>query len=162
MTLNDTVLQKTAEWHHPGGGRKTLPVPDEGSGWSVWLQADRCDEVGCLVWEVTLRRTAAPPPSAAGLGGWAERVAGRVTSLLEPLKVVEVDVQRREALLRSAQPRQRGEALFYYEVLLKGATEAVLRRFQAFHQGGKPREQVLFPLTHEALAKAAADLAADQ
>ena len=40
--------------------------------------------------------------------------------------------------------------------------EAVLRRYQGSHEAGKRREQVLFPLTHEALARVVSDLAAAQ
>ena len=161
MTINEVVLQKTAEWRHPGNGRKTLFLPDKGSGWAVFLHADRNDELGCLVWEVALRRTSPPAPSADGLKGWADRTAGRVTGLLDPLKVLEVDVQRQEALLRSAQATPRGGALIYYEVLLQGTGEVVLRRFQAPHDGNRRRQQIPFALTHEALAKVVADLAAD-
>ncbi|HEV3262814.1 MAG TPA: hypothetical protein VG013_38625 [Gemmataceae bacterium] len=160
MTLNDMVLRKTAEWRVPAGSRQTLAVPDDGCGWAAAVTADRSDDLGCLVWEIKLRRTAAP--AAAELPAWAERVAGRVTGLLEPLKVVEVDVLLNEALLRSDQPTQRGDAVFYYEVRLNGSGEATLRRFHAFHEERKPREQILFSLTHEALAKVVGDVAADQ
>jgi len=159
MIRNDTVLRKTAEWRVPAGGRQTLAIPDEGSGWAAAVTADRSDELGCLVWEITVRRTSA---AAADVRPWAERVAGRVTGLLEPLEVVEVDTRLNEALLRSAQPTQRGDAVLYFEVRLKGTGEATLRRFQAFHQEGKPREQVLFPLTHEALTKVVGDVAGDR
>ncbi len=32
-------------------------LTDAASGWTVSLAADRCDELGCLVWELNLRRT---------------------------------------------------------------------------------------------------------
>jgi hypothetical protein len=157
MTLENTVLEKLAEWHPPAG-RHTLTVPDKGAGWSVAVTADRSDVLGCLVWELALRRTAAAPDGET-LRGWAERVVARVVGLLEPLKVHEIDTARNEALLRSDAPLQRGESLFYYEVLLHGASAATVRRYQASH-GGSRREQVAFALTHEALAKFVADLTA--
>jgi hypothetical protein len=158
MNLNETVLQKLAEWR-PAAGRQTLNLPDAGSGWAVALTVDRHDELGSLVWELTLRRNSVAAASAAGLADWAQAAADRVTGLLEPLKVVEVDVQRQEALLRSDEPAHRGEKLLYYEVLLSGAIQAAVRRYQAAQGNGK-REQVAFALTNEALAKLAADLAA--
>ena len=48
------------------------------------------------------------------------------------------------------------------EVLLKGTDQALLRRYQAKHDPAKRREQVLFPLTHESLARVVSDLAAAQ
>ena len=98
-------------------------------------------------------------PTAADLKTRAERLAGRATGLMEPLRLIEVDAGRNVALLRSAAPQQRGDDLFYYEVLLQEGGAGV-RRYQASTQGGA-RQQVAFPLTHEALAKLAADLTAD-
>src|SRR5207244_339711 len=121
MTLENTVLAKVTEWR-PTAGRQQLNIPDDGAGWAVTLTADRCDDLGILLWEMTLRRTGAAP-AGADLRAWADRAAARATGLLEPLKVVEVDGERREALLRSATPTARGERRLYYEVLLKGDAE---------------------------------------
>jgi hypothetical protein len=128
----------------------------------VTVTADRNEVLGCLVWEMALRRSASTAPAKGSVKEWAHRAAQRVTALLQPLKVVEVDVQRDEALLRSDTAGPQGDVAFYYEVLLKGLNEAVVRRFEAFPQERKRRQQVLFPLTHEALAKVVADLAAGQ
>jgi hypothetical protein len=156
MTLDGTVLQKLAEWR-PGDGRQTLNVADEQAGWAVSLAADRHDDLGTVLWEMTLRRLT--PAAKSDLEGWANRVVNRATGLLEPLKVVEIDQQRDEALLRSHQPRRRAQDLFYYEILLKGSRQASVCRYRGSDAG--PREQVPFTLTHEALAKLTADLAAD-
>ena len=123
------------------------------------MTADRSDALGCLLWEATLRRAA---PAADTLQAWAERVAGRVTSLIEPLKVVEVDVSRNEALLRSERPTRRGETLLYFEVLLKGTGEARLCRYQSSYAEYKPRTQITAPLTHEALVRFVADAIAPE
>src|SRR5690242_13489360 len=117
MTLDETVLQKLADWHPTRGSRQTLAVPDEGSGWAVNLVVDRHDDLSSALWEVDLRRIASPPGGTT-LESWANDIAGRVTGLLEPLKVLEVDVERNEALLRSNQPSRRSDDLFYYEILL--------------------------------------------
>jgi len=135
-------------------------VPGEG-GWAVAVTADRSDVLGCLVWEMTVRRTT-PPAEGASLRAWGERIAARVTGLLEPLKLVEVDVQRNEALLRSDGPTQRGDNVVYYEAILQGTNAAVVRRYQGSRQGNTRREQVPFAITHEALAKLTADLTAEK
>ena len=161
MTLDVTLLAKLAEWR-PGRGRQTLNVPDDGAGWAMSLTADRADELGCLVWEMTLRRSV---PFAGGdvdaLRAWGDRIAGRARGLLETLKVVEVDVERDEAILRSDVPAAKGEDRFYYEVRLKGAGVADVRRYRGSLASAEKREQIAFALTHEALARLAADLAAD-
>jgi hypothetical protein len=157
MSLDETLLQKLADWQ-PAPGRQTLHVPDQGAGWGVTLTVDRADQLGCLVWELDARRTTPLANADAALAPWADRVADRVTGLLEPLKVVEVDQPRRLAMLRSTTPVQRGEHVFYYELILSAAGTANLRRYQAQPQGNGRRDQVAFALTHEALAKVAADV----
>jgi hypothetical protein len=158
MTLNETLLQKLAEWRRPRDGRHTLPVADETSGWAVNLTVDRYDDLSCALWEITVQRTKTPAATnTLTLENWAKGIAAKVTGLLEPLQVVEIDPQRAEALIRSNQPTRRGEALYYYELLLKGTRQALVRRYQAPKQDGR-REQIPFTLTHEVLAKFAADL----
>lgn len=158
MKLNETVLQKLAEWRPTSAERARLVVTDEAAGWTVLLSADRNDELGSLVWELTLRRNG-PAPAGATLESWAKDIAASTTGLLEPLRVIEVDLARNEAQLRSQQPNQRGDALYYFEVLLSGTTLATLRRYQAAHAHPQPRSQVTFPMTHETLAKVVSDLA---
>jgi hypothetical protein len=162
MNLDETLLQKLADWR-PGEGRQILGVADQASGWAVALTADCSDQLGCLVWEMTLRRTPPlPGRDAAALKSWAERISRRVTGLLEPLKIIEVDENRDEAVLRSEGPARRGEGIFYYELLLRGTGEAVCRRYRATSDGKERRQQVAFALTHEALAKLALDVAAEK
>lgn len=152
--MNETITAQLAEWRPTE--HSTLAIPAD--GWTLAVSADRNDELGCLVWELALRRAA--PAAGVTLAAWAENIAARVTGLLEPLKVLEVDAQLQEAQLRSQKPSARGQTLFYYEVLLKGTSEALLRRFQASHETGTPRSQVAFPMTHEGLARVATDMMA--
>jgi hypothetical protein len=161
MTLDETLRQKLADWQPPGDGRQTLIVPDEGAGWTVQMTADRHNDLGSSLWEVLMLRTSTPRAQGSeALRAWAERICGRVTGLLEPLHVVEIDTQRQEALLRSENPARRGQDLCYYELLLKGTAQAILRRYQAVREAGR-REQVPFTLTHEVLAKFVVDVTAD-
>jgi hypothetical protein len=157
MNRNEALLEKLADWRPPEG-RQSLHVAEKSSGWSVTLTVDRADQLGCLVWELALRKNAPSATDAKALDSWARRVAGRVTGLLESLKVVEIDPVRGEALLRSESPANRGESVLYYEVLLSGGGSASLKRYCAPQAGPGKREQVAFVLTHEALAKLAFDL----
>jgi hypothetical protein len=157
MTLAETLLPKLSEWRPTGPGRHSWGKAFPEHGWAVSLAADRAETLGCLAWELTVQRSAEPAPRVE-LRPWADRVAGRVTGLLEPLRLLEVDEARGEAVLRSDAPARKGEALFYYEVKLEAAGRATVRRFQASQEPGHRREQVGFALTHEALAKLADDL----
>jgi hypothetical protein len=156
MTLEETLLQNLAEWRFDSG-RQTLTVGHPETGWNAAIVADCGDRVGCRLWEMNLSRPESP--SSTDLKTRAERLAGRATGLMEPLRLIEVDVQGDTALLRSASPQKRGDDLFYYEVLLRSAGAGV-RRYQSSTKG-EARRQIAFPLTHEALGKLGADLTAD-
>ena len=80
------------------------------------------------------------------------------TGRVEPLRLLEVDDARGEAVLRSESPAKKGEHLAYYEVRLSGLDRATVRRFTA-SRAASGREQVAFALTHEVLAKLAGDIA---
>jgi len=157
MTLTESLLPKLSEWRPAGGGRHSWAASFPDAGWTVRVAADRADTLSCLVWELTLGRTG-EPPAGLTLKAWAAAVADRVTGLLEPLKVYEVDEARNEAILRSEAPAKKGEALAYYEVRLGGLTSAAARRYTG-SKTASSRTQVAFALTHEALAKLAGDIA---
>jgi hypothetical protein len=154
MTLENTLLQSLAKWRFPPGDRRNLSAAE--GGWTVTVRADGADTVGCHLWEVSLSR--ANPPAGVDLRARAGRVADSVTGLLEPLKLLEVDTPKGTALLRSEAPKQAGDSLFYYEVLLGADSSASARRYEA-ERNSSNRKQVPFTLTHEALAKLADDLA---
>lgn len=155
MSLDALLLEKLAKWR-PHNGRETLAVGDAAGGWHAAVIADCADVVGCRLWELSLRPAAETPP--IDLPAHAEQVCQRVTGLLEPLRLVEVDGLRRTALLRSQEPGQLGGERFYYEVLLEGNGGVSVRRYQTPQEGQPRRQQVAFTLTHEALAKLVHDL----
>lgn len=157
MTLTESLLPKLSEWRPAGDGRHSLAAAIPEVGWTANLTADKADSLSCLVWELTLARTG-DAPNGLTLKTWAEGVARRVTGLLEPLRVLEVDGACGEAVLRSDSPAKKGERLAYYEVKLHGTDRAVVRRYAASRTEAG-RDQVAFALTHEVLAKLAGDIA---
>jgi hypothetical protein len=157
MTLTESLLPKLSEWRAAGAGRHSHAIALPEAGWTVNLTVDRADSLSCLVWELTLTRTGDAPADST-LRNWAEGVAKRATGLLEPLRLLEVDEIRGEAMLRSDAPAVKGERLAYYEVKLFAPDRAVVRRFTA-SRSESGREQVAFALTHEVLAKLAGDIA---
>lgn len=149
----EKVLQSLSEWAPSGVGRHALAV--QTSGGTVHVIADRTDALACALWELALDR--AVPRS--GVRAWAESVAARATGLLEPLKLLEADETRGEAVLRSTAPAAKGDRVAYYEVRLHADGRAAVARYSASRtQSG--REQIAFALTHETVAKLAADLLA--
>jgi hypothetical protein len=158
MTLEETLLQRLADFGPQDSGRQTVTVSDAEAAWSVSLSIDRNDNLSCALWEMSERSRRPLTDAGLNLKTWAEKVAGQVRGLLEPLRVVEIDDTRDEALLRSDEPTARKSDRYYYEVLLNGAGQAEVRRFKGTTERGK-RQQTPFTLTHETLAKLAGDLA---
>jgi hypothetical protein len=158
-TLSETLQQKLGEWR-PCDGRETLDVAHPEHGWSASVVADHVEQLGARLWELTLRRHNAQ--AGVDLKARAEAVAARVTGLLEPLRLIEVDAAQGVALLRSSAPGQAAEAAAYYEALLHAGGTAQLRRYQAPHAGEPRRQQVPFALTHEALGKLVDDFTATE
>ncbi len=157
MSLSEAVQEKLAEWRPTAGERRPLAITDGASGWTIALTAERNDEVASLLWEVELRNT---NPLAPDLASFATMIAEHATSSLEAMKVLEVDAARSEAIVRTSQPSKHKDAVRYYEVLVSGTTALTLRRFRGFIEEPKKREQIAFPLTHEALSAVISNLTA--
>ncbi len=154
MTLENTVIRNLSEWRP--AERDTLLVPASDSPWTVQVTADSCERLAAQVWELAVRRTT---PATLPVADWAQRVAERTAGLIEPLHVVEVDAPAQQALLRSQTPVRRDGMVAYYEVVLKGAGSAVLRRYEAAETVGSRREQAPFILTHDVVGRLAGALA---
>jgi len=158
MTLANTLLEKLSSWTHPGEGRQAFAFLDPATGVTVNLAVDRLEALSCQLWEASVTRPASAVAKGPALADWAAHVAAEATGLLEPLKVVEVDAAHGHALLRSDEPAEKRDDLFYYEVLLQQTGVAFVRRYRGSRQPIK-REQVSFILTREALAKLVEDIA---
>lgn len=152
MTL-ESIVRKRLNEDPATSGRHDWTYTDEAAGWTVHVTTERRDEWSAVAWEVSLRRAKAQGELAA----WAQRLASQIG--LEPFKVIEVDSSRNQAIVRSERPTVRDGRVLYYELLVNGASSAILRRFEATHDPGEKRRQVAFAIPNEALAKLIADLA---
>jgi hypothetical protein len=150
MTLEKTLRHQLNN-PEPGGFHVSL------AGWDITLVADRQDSLSCSLKELALARNA---PIQEALPVWATRLAGRVTGLIEPLKIVEIDPSLGKALLRSEAPASDDGKAYYYELLLErtNRTSATLRRYAGDLIGVEKREAVPFVLTHDAVVKLASDI----
>jgi hypothetical protein len=143
--------------------RQSLSRPEPGgfhvshAGWDITLHADRQDAMSCSLIELAVARSA---PIDEGLRAWSARLARRVTGLLEPLRLVEIDEALGTAVLRSEAPVQKDGKALYYELVLErtSQTAATLRRYAGDRVGTQVRESVPFVLTHEAVIKLATDI----
>lgn len=99
-----------------------------------------------------------PDWSIDELQAWGDRLAKKVTYLMEPLVVLEVDAQGGEVELRSQSPTPRGQLRSYYEVRLNKAGTLRLDRI-AFDSSQRKRYATPFQLSREVLERLADDIA---
>jgi hypothetical protein len=135
----------------------TVTVEETPSKLTLHLEA--LDTVGLALSSLEFATTARPEWSPQALTGWAERLAARVTYLMEPLKVLEVDAGGSEVQIRSQSPSARDAQRGYYEVRLFANGSLRIERF-AFDESTRQRRRTACQLTREVLERLADDIAA--
>lgn len=150
MTLENTIRESLAGWRPNGEGPHTRSIAF--GDVSVELAAAQCDALAARLWSLRVTRHLSETDSAGDLADRAARLANRVTGLLEPLRVYEVDRLGDRALLRSATPDQSDGATQFHELLLSGRLEAELKRYRV-EAGESKRSAVPYTLTHEVIGK---------
>jgi hypothetical protein len=146
MTLAKALQSKLAE--HPSSTPLQVQVSE--GPWTATVDARSGDAHSVLADEIRLERSA---PADGSVQRWAASIASRVTGLLEPLKVLEVDAATERAVLRSATPSSKDGEPVYYEMNLAATSKATLNRYQGTYEAGKKRQPIPFALTHEAIEK---------
>ena len=99
----------------------------------------------------------APERSIAELRAWGDRLAKRLTYLMETLVVLEVDAHGGRVELRSGTPTARQGKRTYYELHLRRDATLTLDRV-AFDEDARRRDKVACQLTREALERLVDDL----
>jgi hypothetical protein len=107
--------------------------------------------------EFTAADRAPRPPEA--LRAWADRLAARLTYLMEPLAVLEHDREAGDLVLRSHAPTARDGLRSYYEIRLSRDGTLRLGRF-TFEEPDRRRRPAPCRMTVEALERLADDLVA--
>lgn len=102
-------------------------------------------------------RADGPERTINELKDWADRVAARVTYLMEPLRVVEIDPVGVEVELRSAAPSVRKGVRAFYEVRLRRAGTLNIARV-VFDDVTRTRRDEPFQMTREVLERLTDDL----
>lgn len=115
--------------------------------------------VGVAFDAIDFATSARPAWTDAELRAWGDRLAARVTYLMEPLVVLEVDPVAGEVELRSLAPTTRGGLRSYYEVRLN--RQGALRFARVlFDENTRQRRPATCQLTREVLERLTDDLVA--
>ncbi|MBX7105572.1 MAG: hypothetical protein K1X57_15925 [Gemmataceae bacterium] len=152
MTRGNTTSDTLSHWKPTGVGPHTLSIPVDAG--TVTVTAERCEGLAARLISVAATTGRIDACTPAELSERAGRIAGRVSAVLEPLKVYEVDGSAGAALLRSQTPEVRYGQTRYFEVKLIGHQSAELRKYCV--EEGKPgRSADPYTLTHEVVEKIA-------
>lgn len=155
MSISATIrsdLAAKAPFHH----RLEQVVAWEGAT-AVRCEVAGAEHYGCAVRQVEVVGEAGVLCPTQGLALQADHLCQKVNYLMEPLRAVEVDRLAGTVLIRSAQPRRRGNEVQYYELLADSHWHAVLRRYKVA-DGQRRRLVTEFNLTPDQLEQLAEDL----
>jgi hypothetical protein len=123
------------------------------------LNLTALDTVGLAFTALEFTTTIRPEWPSDALRGWGDRVANRVTYLMEPLKVLEVDAGGGEVQIRSQSPTPRPERRGYYEVRLFRQGSLRMERF-VLDDATRERRSTPCQFTREVIERLADDIAA--
>jgi hypothetical protein len=145
--------------NHPVGSASSGSVFAEADGARMNLSLAACGHVGFTFSSLQYSRVEPLNLSTEALRAWGNRLAARLTYLMEPLVVLEVDAEAGVADLKSQAPTPRGELRSYYEVSLHRGGSLHLQRI-TFDQASRRRKPVHCQMTVEVLERLADDLVA--
>ena len=157
MTLSQKIAE-AVEAHAPGTAPGSIgaATPDH----RLSLQGAIGGPVGVAFDDLAFAAADIDPLlSPPDLRAWGDRLSARLTYLMEPLVVLEVDDQAGSAALRSQTPTTRGAVRSFYEVRLGRDRSARMQRI-SFDTATRRRRVTPCQLTGEMLARLADDFVA--
>lgn len=134
-------------------------VTVEGGPHRLALSLTALDTVGVAFDALDFTTTSRSEWSPEALRAWGERLAGRVTYLMEPFKVLEVDAEGGEVKLRSQSPTARDQQRSYYEIRISKQGTLGMERC-TFDETSRQRRRSPCQLTREVLERLADDIVA--
>jgi len=123
------------------------------------LHLTALDTVGLAFTALEFATTSRAEWSSEALKGWGDRLSSRLTYLMEPLKVLEIDAAGGEVQIRSQTLTPRAEQRGYYEVRLFRQGILRMERF-VLDEATRQRRPTPCQLTREVLERLADDIAA--
>ncbi len=151
-----TLSQKIAVALHDRSSESTVVEAAE-DACKVVLRLREASGVGVALEALEFSTTRRDAWSPDALRAWGDRIASRLTYLMEPLVVLELDPIGGEAEIRSQTPTRRGEQYSYYQIRLHkdGGLRLVRTLFNAEERTKTPG---LCRFTNEVLERLVDDL----
>lgn len=134
-------------------------VTVEDSPHRLTLNLTALDTVGLAFSSMEYANSSGTERTPDALKQWGDRLSKKITYLMEPLKVLEVNDQGGEVQMRSQSPTPRDLERAYYEMRLFRQGSLRMERF-VYDESTRQRRQVPCQLTRETLERLADDIAA--
>jgi hypothetical protein len=116
------------------------------------------DAIGCSFQTLGYSTSKLSGATLDELRSISEALTGRLTYLLEPIGLVEVDQDRAAVQLRSSPPQKGEDSTSYYELMVRRGGDITLSRYQK--KPGLMRQIVPANITREVLQRLAEDFVA--
>ena len=157
MTLSRKIAAAVDEITAPLEAPREVTV-EEGPN-RLTLHLNAAGPVGLAFDSLDFATTSRPEWSPEALRAWGDRLAARLTYLMEPLVVLEHDPIDNQVEIRSESPTHRSGRRTYYEVRLHPRGTLRLSRV-SYDEATRRRQPAPCQLTREALERLADDLVA--
>ena len=150
MTHTQLIEQQLNRLAGLGGGNLVISLAKG----NLECEIEHVDALGVAFSKFTFLSTQLAQANNAQLSKIADSLATKLSYLLEPLRVIEIDGQLGAVQMRSAPPYKQAQQINYYEVLVqRGAI--LLARFEK--QPELPRVTISAVVTREVFARLAND-----
>jgi hypothetical protein len=156
MTLKEKLKQALSNTSPFSSGDHVVAVDDGPRRLECRLLA--LDTLGCAFTRLALRADALAAMSSDELRETAEKLAARLTYLLEPISPIETDAHGCVVQMRSNPPHKDADRTSYYELLVSRSGELSLCRYT--RPVGSERQLIPAEVTREVLCRLADDFAA--
>jgi len=143
----------------PDAGTPPCNVSLEDGAHRLVLHLTASGPVGLAFGAFDFATTARPEWTPESLKAWGDRIAARVTYLMEPLVVLEHDALAGEVEIRSHAPTSRGDRRAFYEIRVGRAGTLRFARV-AFDEATRRRRTVDCMMTREVLERLIDDIIA--
>jgi len=143
----------------PDAGALPCDVTIEEGAHRLVLHLTASGPVGLAFSALAYRTTARPEWTSPSLKAWGDRIAARVTYLMEPLVVLEHDSLAGEVEIRSHVPTARGDHRAYYEIRIGREGTLTLTRI-TFDEATRQRRPIDCMMTREVIERLSDDIIA--
>ena len=156
MSLKNRVQHQLAAMRAFHGGAQDISVREGPQAFECELVG--LDTLACAFQHFTVRTDALAQANVSQLQSVSDRLAKKLSYLLEAIGAVEIDAEQCVIQMRSVPPHKDDDGTSYYELMVRSGGELSLRRYQK--SPGRSRQPVAAHVTREVFLRLVGDFSA--